>query len=104
MEHIAAIMVLIGCGHGEIDCRELPAPQPAYETLVACERQMEAALREASDSRPIVYGQCAEVDPALFGQDAVISWDFAENGELHVDVVPTDTLYASRGVNEPRDY
>lgn len=104
MEHIAAIMVLIGCGHGEVDCRELPAPQPAYETVVACERQMEDALREASDSRPIIYGQCAEVDPALFEQDAVVSWDFAENGELHVAVVPTDTLYASRDVSQQSDY
>lgn len=96
MEHVAAIMLLIGCGDGNIECRELPAPTPAYETVAQCEADMESALRSASNQMPLTYGQCAEVDPALFEQDAIVSWDFAENGELHVDVVPSDAMYASR--------
>lgn len=96
MEHVAAIMLLIGCGDGNIECRELPAPTPAYETVAQCEADMESALRGASNEMPLIYGQCAEVDPALFEQDAIVSWDFASNGELHVDVVPSDAMYASR--------
>ncbi|WP_099864834.1 hypothetical protein [Pararhizobium haloflavum] len=95
MEHIAAIMVLIGCGHGDIDCKELPAPTVGYETVELCERDMEHVLRGASNNHPIVYGQCSAVDPALFEQDAVVAWDFDERGDLRVDVVPSDSLYAS---------
>lgn len=96
MEHVAAIMVLIGCGHGDVDCVEMPAPIPAYETVAMCERHLEHALREASDKRPVVYGQCAAFDPTLLEQDAVVSWEFAENGELHIEIVPVQSLYAAR--------
>lgn len=95
MEHVAAIMVLIGCGHGDIDCREMPAPAVGYETVQQCEADMEAAMRSASNERPIVYGQCATVDPAMFEQDAIVAWNFSDRGELLVDVVPSETLYAA---------
>jgi hypothetical protein len=98
MEHIAAIMVLIGCGHGDMECRELPSPSVGYETVAMCEREMEPVLRRMSDDHPIVYGQCAEVDPALFEQDAVVAWDFGSNGDLLIDVVPSDSLYASSAI------
>lgn len=97
MEHIAAIMVLIGCGHGDVDCKELPAPTVGYETVQACEADMEAVLRRETDSHPIVYGKCATLDPSLFEQDAVVAWNFDSNGALHVDVVPTNSLYAQTG-------
>lgn len=100
MEHIAAIMVLIGCGHGDIECRELPSPTVGYQTVQLCEGEMESVLREASDDFPLVYGKCAMVDPALFGRDAVVAWDFSDNGELHVDVVPSDSLYAATEIEK----
>ena len=94
MEHIAAIMVLIGCGHGDTECMEFPAPQIGYETVQACEREIDDALRSASKNRPIVYGQCEEIDPALFETDAVVAWNFDETGALEIDVAPASTLYA----------
>ena len=98
MEHIAAIMVLIGCGHGDIECRELSAPTVGYETVQMCEQDMEPVLRSISNDHPVVYGQCALVDPADFEQDAIVAWDFNTSGELLVDVVAGDSLYASSDV------
>lgn len=87
MEHIAAILVLIGCGHGDVSCEEVPAPTVAYETVEMCERDMERVLRESSDRYPVTYGTCELVDPALFEGDAVVAWDFTPTGELNVDVI-----------------
>lgn len=95
MEHIAAIMVLIGCGHGDVACEEIPAPTVGYETVQVCEREMESVLRSASNRFPVTYGTCEAVDPALFEGDAVVAWDFAESGELSVDVVPAGSLYVA---------
>lgn len=94
MEHIAAIMVLIGCGHGDVDCKGLPSPTVGYETVQACEAEMESVLRRESDMHPVVYGKCATLDPSLFEQDAVVAWNFDRSGALHVDVVPANSLYA----------
>jgi hypothetical protein len=95
MEHIAAIMILIGCGHGDVDCKEVPSPTVGYEAMEMCEREMEDVLRSASNQYPITYGKCAEVDPAMFEQDAVVAWDFGSNGDLMIEVLPADSLYAS---------
>jgi hypothetical protein len=95
MEHVAALMFLIGCGHGDIDCREIPAPFVGYETVEACEADMPSVLKVASSEFPVAYGQCTFVDPVLFEQDAVIAWEFGPNGDLLVSVEPADSLLAA---------
>lgn len=95
MEHIAAIMILIGCGHGDVDCKEVPSPTVGYEAVDICEHEMEGVLRDASNQFPIIYGQCAEVDPAALEQDAIVAWDFGPNGDLLIDVVPADSMMAA---------
>ena len=37
MEHIAALILIIGCSDDLTQCRELPAPTPIYETKQDCD-------------------------------------------------------------------
>ena len=54
MEHIAAIMLLVGCSHGGLTCEELPTPQVAFETMEDCVGALPAALGGAGAGKRIV--------------------------------------------------
>jgi hypothetical protein len=90
MEHIAAIMMLIGCTQGNVQCRELPAPAIGFETVDACRDLLQPAISEARGANEVVHGKCTEVDPALFIEDATIVWKNAPLGQLHVQVTFDD--------------
>lgn len=85
MEHIAAIMLLVGCSHGSIACEELPAPQVAFESLEECVGALPSALGAAGAEKRIVRGRCAAIDPAWIEEDVEISWKMGQDG-LEVDV------------------
>lgn len=80
MEHIAAILLLIGCSDDMLVCRELPAPTPVYETVEECEAGIEASMISLSDRFPQVLGQCINVDPILEESDAELVWSIAADG------------------------
>ena len=46
MEHIAALLLIIGCSQDMKVCEELPAPVPVYETATECDSDLQAALRQ----------------------------------------------------------
>ena len=94
MEHIAAIMLLVGCSHGSLACEELPAPQVAFESMEECQGALPVALGGAGVSKRIVHGRCAPVDPAWMEDDIEISWRMSREGGLQVDI---------RQVNPPMD-
>jgi hypothetical protein len=87
MEHIAAIMLLVGCSHGSLACEEVPAPQVAFETMEECVRFLPSALGGAGAhaGKRFVRGRCAAVDPAWVEEDVEISWRMSGNS-LEVDV------------------
>jgi hypothetical protein len=87
MEHIAAILLLLGCSDDGRACMEIPAPQVGYETEQACEDALPAAMRIAGDKRPLVLAKCVAVDPLAEG-DMEIVWDISAQGELVASVVP----------------
>lgn len=87
MEHVAAIMMLIGCGAANADCREIPSPAVGFETVEECQALLKPALRSVEGQFGITYGKCATIDPALFLEDATITWDVTSSGELNVQVV-----------------
>ncbi|WP_432346904.1 hypothetical protein WMC41_02280 [Shinella yambaruensis] len=103
MEHIAAIMLLVGCSHGGLTCEELQAPQVAFETMEECVGALPAALGGAGAGKRLVHGRCAAVDPAWVEEDVEISWRLSrQNGlEVHVrqvdppakDVIVADSAY-----------
>lgn len=90
MEHIAAIMMLIGCTQGNVECRELPAPAIGFETVDECRELLQPAISEAKGANEVVHGKCTEVDPALFIEDATIVWKIAPSGQLDVQVTFDD--------------
>lgn len=96
MEHLTALMILIGCG-GPTSCNELPAPAVAYETVAECRRELKPAMMKAVDRTREVYGTCAEVDPAALEQDASIYWDLSKDGKISVQVVNGDEQMAEQG-------
>ncbi len=73
MEHIAAIMLLVGCSHGGLACEELSAPQVAYESMEDCVGALPAALGGAGAGKRIVHGRCAAIDPAWMEEDVEVS-------------------------------
>ena len=91
MEHIAAIMILIGCTQGDIDCRELPAPAIGFETAEECQELLQPAIDEAEGKYMTVHGKCTAVDPALFIEDATIAWNITPSGDLDVQVTFDDS-------------
>ena len=86
MEHIAAIMLLVGCSHGSLACDELPAPQVAFETMEDCVGALPSALGGVGAGKRIVHGRCAVVDPAWIEEDVEISWRMSRENGLEVEV------------------
>ncbi len=52
MEHIAALLLVVGCSGNMAECRELPAPAPIYETFEECEAEKPISLRELEGEAP----------------------------------------------------
>lgn len=86
MEHIAAILFLVGCGQGSLDCQELQAPQTVFETMDECTAALPSALGGANAGRRVVHGRCAAVDPAWEEEDVEITWHMSRENGLEVDV------------------
>ena len=87
MEHIAAIMLLVGCSKGGLSCGELAAPQVAYETMQDCVGALPLAIGNAGGGGTrIVHGRCAAIDPAWTEEDVEISWRMTKESGLAVDV------------------
>lgn len=86
MEHIAALLLIIGCSQDMKACEELPAPVPVYETAGECDTELPAALRELGGAKPRVMGLCVYVDPAMEEEDAELVWDVTADGKLIASV------------------
>lgn len=101
MEHIAAILLLVGCSADLKDCRELPVPTALYETD-ECANDVAPALRSAAGLYPRLFATCVMLDPALEEENAEIVWDIGRDGKLHASVEPASTLIAAdSNRNEP---
>ncbi len=80
MEHIAALLLLVGCSDDMLVCRELQVPRPVYETAAECEAGLDAQMIRFSSNFPQLVGQCVNIDPALEETDAELVWRIAADG------------------------
>ncbi len=96
MEHIAAILLLVGCSDDMLVCRELPAQVPVYETAAECEASLETSMIRFSASYPQIVGQCVDVDPALEESDAELVWSISANGTFMASFEQPVVQVASR--------
>ncbi|WEX78104.1 hypothetical protein PYH37_002956 [Sinorhizobium numidicum] len=90
MEHVAAIMILVGCMQGAMACREVPSPVVGFETAKECQALLSPAVEEVGKVFKEAYGKCAPVDPALFVENVVIEWEVTSARELQVQIIPEE--------------
>mgnify|MGYP000731134285 CR=1 FL=1 len=86
MEHIAALLLIVGCSGDLKECKELPAPTSIYEVYEDCESDLAPALSAAKGAREKVFAKCIYVDPAMAEEDAELVWDVTEAAGLTASV------------------
>ncbi len=95
MEHIAALLLIIGCSGDYKTCSELPSPVTVYETSVECDAELPDALSRFGTERPRVLGLCVAVDPAMEEEDAELVWDVTPQGKLVASVEASNVHIAA---------
>lgn len=88
MEHVAALLMLVGCSTDLGECRELPAPTAVFETMEECDTRLIDTLAGAAGAYPRVFADCVHVDPAMEEMDAEIVWDVTDADGLVATVEP----------------
>jgi hypothetical protein len=86
MEHIAALLLIVGCSGDLGECKELPAPTPIFETMEECSAELPVALKGAEGQDAKVFADCVYVDPAMEEEDAMLEWDVTRDGKLVASV------------------
>lgn len=81
MEPITAIMLILGCDHSMMVCRESTDPIREYQTAQACEQDVESRVREI-DNYPVAIAKCIEVPASVAGEAVSVSWSFDRAGNL----------------------
>lgn len=103
MEHIAALLLIVGCSGDLAECTELPAPATVFETAEECAAERQPALRALSGRAERVFGTCIAVDPALEDEYAEVVWQVHPNGKLEATVEKGAMEVASNN-RRPDDY
>lgn len=99
MEHVAALLLIVGCSADLGDCRELPAPVPIFETAGECDAELPRVLSALDGAFPHVVARCVAVDPAMEEADAELAWDVRPDGSLVAGIAPANVMVAT---NSPR--
>ena len=101
MEHIAALLLIVGCSDDLARCQELPAPMPIYETREQCDTELPSSLSAFTGQFEQLFAQCISVDPAMEEEDAELTWNVYPDGTLTAAVTATsgEVMVAS---NSPR--
>ena len=94
MEHIAALLLIVGCSGDLNECRELPAPVPLYETAEDCSTSLSQSQKLFAGASDKVFATCVMVDPAMEEEDAELVWDI-QDGKLVASVEVPDVIVAT---------
>jgi len=82
LEHIAALLLVVGCYDDVSQCRELPPPVSVFETKEECDRQLPNAIGAVTEEFEQLFAQCLRVDPAVDEEDARLVWGVHPDGTL----------------------
>lgn len=104
MEHIAALLFVVGCSSTMTDCRELEVPVSVFETAQACVAERPFALGDLQGRTPRIIGECLAVDPALEDDYDHIAWNVRPDGTLVASLEVSGMLVASNSVRPEKDY
>lgn len=86
MEHIAALLLIVGCSGDLSECREMPAPVTVFESAEECANARPFTLDDMAGRMPRIFGKCLPVDPALEEEYGEIVWDVTPGGTLDATV------------------
>ncbi|TWI43222.1 hypothetical protein [Mesorhizobium tianshanense] len=103
MEHIAAVLLVIGCSNTMTECRELPVPVSVFETAQECTAERPFALGDVQDQAPRIIAECLSVDPALEDDYDRIVWNVRPDGTLDASVEISNLVVASNGAPREKD-
>ncbi|RWK54699.1 hypothetical protein [Mesorhizobium sp.] len=101
MEHIAAVLLVIGCSNTMTECRELPVSVSVFETAQECTAARPFALHDVQGQAPRIIAKCLSVDPALEDDYDRIVWN--PDGTLDASVEISDLEVASNGARPEKD-
>ncbi|PSJ63428.1 hypothetical protein [Kumtagia ephedrae] len=96
MEHIAALLLIVGCSGDLKVCNEMPVDVSIYETYEECQADLQPTLSHFAGRRDRILGQCVYVDPAMEEADAELVWDVTPDGKLTASVESYNADVASR--------
>lgn len=96
MEHVAALLLIVGCSPDSSVCTEIPVPQPIYRSIEACEAAKPLALRLTGTFDQRVMGSCTGLTEAELDGSASVEWAVNRAGTLAVELTDAPQLVASR--------
>jgi len=100
MEHIAALLLIVGCSDGLTQCRELPVPTALYEAEEDCAYDLQPAIGRYVTRHAQVFGKCVPVDPAMDEEDAELVWRVKADGTLFAAIEVPDVQIASTSARQ----
>lgn len=104
MEHIAAVLLVIGCSNNMTECRELNVPVSVFETAAECIAQRPFAMSDVRGQAARIVAKCLPVDPALEDDYDQIVWNVRPDGSLDASVEISNLVVASNGARPEKDY
>ncbi len=81
METIVAVMLLLGCDHSAMVCRQSNDVSPHYASLEECEQDINVRIR-MTQNHPVTIAQCVAAGAVAPDQDVVIDWQLDRVGNL----------------------
>ncbi|PTE08845.1 hypothetical protein [Mesorhizobium helmanticense] len=104
MEHIAAVLLVIGCSSNITECRELNVPVSVFETAAECTAERPFAMSDVRSQAARIVAKCLPVDPALEDDYDQIVWNVGPDGTLDASVEISNLVVASNGARPEKDY
>ncbi|MER8847658.1 MULTISPECIES: hypothetical protein [Mesorhizobium] len=104
MEHIAALLLVIGCSNTMAECQELQVPVSVFATADECTAERPFALGDVQGQAQHVVAECLAVDPALEDDYDQIVWKVRPDGSLDASLAISNFVMASNTIRPEKDY
>ena len=104
MEHIAALLLVIGCSNTMADCHELPVPVSVFATADQCVSERPFAMGDVQGQAEHIIAKCLAVDPALEDDYDQIVWNVRPDGTLDASLAVSELVMAWNGARPEKDY
>ncbi|BCG99526.1 hypothetical protein EFV37_07375 [Mesorhizobium loti] len=104
MEHIAALLLVIGCSNSMTDCRELQVPVSIFENADECTAERPFAMGDVQGQAQHIVARCLAVDPALEDDYDQVVWKVLPDGSLDASLAISSLVMASNAARPEKDY